>query len=91
MAISKASGIKSIQRIAMTMTSGQYTTTAAIAAVNMSKTQLRLLGVSGYSTNGNLEETGARIWLDSATQVSAVRGAAGAYAMSLTVEITESY
>jgi hypothetical protein len=91
MGIQARGGIKSIQRLAVTITSSNFQATGTIAAVNTAKTQLRMVGINGSSSNGNLEDTNCRAWLNSATEVAITRGVSGVYAMTATIEVTEWY
>lgn len=89
MPLSKGSGIKSIQRVAMTIGSGSTTGTAAITSVNTAKTELFLLGTSP-SADVNTQDF-ARLWLNSAIEVGAVRSVSAGNVLSLTVQVTEYY
>lgn len=70
MAISKRLGIKSIQRGVLTLAYPDVSTTATIAAVDTSKTEVHFLGVK---TSGSALASGlARLWLTNSTTVGAV-------------------
>lgn len=64
-------GIKSIQRGVITINGGGATGSATITAVNTAKSELRLLGIGGYSNDtGNGTPLPGRIQLASGTSVT---------------------
>ena len=76
-AATAGASIKSTQRGAITIVSGNYTATATISSVNTGKTELRYLGNAAINTS-NISETLARIDLTNSTTITATRYQYGA-------------
>lgn len=81
-------GIKSIQRGVITIAANAVSNTAAIAAVNTAKAELRFLGLSGDSTRS---WTFPWLTLTNANTVTAARQYATAMEQSVSWELTEWY
>ena len=77
--------LKSIQRGVISMV-GAYSGTATITAVDTSKTELRLLGVSNTTVLADL----ARVVLTNATTITATRGSTSGTS-EVSWELTEFY
>ena len=77
--------LKSIQRGVISMV-GAYSGTATITAVDTSKTELRLLGVSNTTVPADL----ARVVLTNATTITATRGS-NSGTSEVSWELTEFY
>ena len=77
--------LKSIQRGVISMV-GAYSGTATITAVDTSKTELRLLGVSNTTVPADL----ARVVLTNATTIAATRGSTSGTS-EVSWELTEFY
>lgn len=77
--------LKSIQRGVISMV-GAYSGTATITAVDTSKTELRLLGVSNTTVIADL----ARVVLTNATTITATRGS-NSGTSEVSWELTEFY
>lgn len=77
--------LKSIQRGVISMV-GAYSGTATITAVDTSKTELRLLGVSNTTAVADL----ARVVLTNATTITATRGS-NSGTSEVSWELTEFY
>lgn len=77
--------LKSIQRGVISMV-GAYSGTATITAVDTSKTELRLLGVSNTTALADL----ARVVLTNATTITANRGSTSGTS-EVSWELTEFY
>lgn len=77
--------LKSIQRGVISMV-GVYSGTATITAVDTSKTELRLLGVSNTTVLADL----ARVVLTNATTITATRGS-NSGTSEVSWELTEFY
>lgn len=81
--------IKSIQRGVLTIPTVAGTATATISAVNTAKAEVRFVGQSS-SVGVNSDVANARLYLNNATTVGAIRGASsGAAVVDVTYEVTE--
>lgn len=83
------SGIKSVQRGQITITSPATSNTAVIAAVNTAKAEVRLLGVVNTGTPAAASAT---VELTNSTTVTAAIGSAnGSYPTVVKFEVSEWY
>lgn len=69
-----ASGIKSVQRGLITISSSNYTATATISSVNTGKTFMTWLGSIGSASVDPFAANMARVELTDSTTVTATRG-----------------
>lgn len=83
-------GVKSIQRGVISVSSGSYSATATITAVDTSKTELRFLG--GYGLDVGAYTNIPRIALTNTTTITATTVlASGATPAMVSWELTEFY
>lgn len=84
-------GIKSVQRGTISLTGDNATATATVSAVDVTKSQLAMLGLSAKSGDTNVtSESFTRLSLTNSTTITATRGTA-VYGIQTTVswELTE--
>lgn len=84
-------GIKSVQRGTISLTGNNLTATATVSAVDVTKSQLAMLGLSTNSGSANVNsESFTRLSLTNSTTITATRGTA-VYGIQTTVswELTE--
>lgn len=86
------SRIKSIQRGLITLASGTLQQSTTITAIDMTKSEIRLLGVntSGAPAGASSDQSLGRLWLQNSTTLWAVR-TVGGNVMDVAWEITEFY
>ena len=71
-------GIKSVQRGTISLTGSNTTATATVSAVDVTKSQLAMLGLSTDSGNTNVtSESFTRLSLTNSTTITATRGTVG--------------
>ncbi len=88
MGVSSGSKIKSIQRGVVTVANTNTSSTATISSVNVNKSMLQLVGVSGG--DGTPYYGCLALELTNSTTITASRFA-GAYATDATFQVTEYY
>jgi len=66
-------GIKSVQRGLITISSNSYFNTATISAVNLSKSYINYLGSANPGGDSSVADIMCRMEFDSSTQVAAIR------------------
>ncbi len=91
MPINRSQGIKSIQRGVATIAASNTFVNVTISAVNTAKSEVRMLGFTGNGGAAPLDTAIPRLYLNSSTQVGAIRTGSGVTTIDVTYEVTEWY